>query len=138
MFLTSLLKKGLVAVAVAAVALIAGTAARADTGFKITNVVVNSPADIANLKPGQTILEINGAPVKSKSDLSAAVALGTPLSLLMQLPTGTTLLVKATPAAGTLGISGDVVNTTPPVFFSAQGNTVKPMKPKKHRFPVRP
>jgi membrane-associated protease RseP (regulator of RpoE activity) len=135
MFLSSL-KKTLVAVAVAALALLAGTAARADSGFKITTIVPGSPADIGNLKPGEVILEINGTPVKSKSDVSAAVALAAPLSLLVQLPTGTTQLLKATPVAGTLGISGDMVTTTPPVFFAnPQGNGFKPMKHKK---PLKP
>jgi len=82
----------------------------------IREVVLNSPAEMAGIRPGDTILSTNGRPVDSRYDLSRAIQLylGKEMSILVQHDDMTTELVQVTPrwqppeGEGAVGIAFDV------------------------------
>lgn len=47
-------------------------------GALVANVVPNSAADVAGLRPGDVITEINGEPITRSGDLSSRISLATP------------------------------------------------------------
>lgn len=87
---------------------------------RIRGIVANSPAAMAGMTPGDTVLEVNGNPVRNNNDIHRAIQLnlGKPIALRVQHADSTTETIEVTPrwkppaGEGAVGVQLEMVNPT--------------------------